>query len=286
MTTYLLNFLLILPYLIISSYFFFKVRDKYFYKYRSSVQLLYVFLFLTIVIIELLLWKGFFEQYNFLNISLVKEANESYYFQQHTIFGLLSEAPAGSSKLTSFVAFLSAIAAIAGWIFTSRLQIINATKTHAMQVLMNSRTSTVYMAKVDEAMKLKAKVKDENGWTEQDRMYVTKERYLKLEAEERSAVHYLLNFLEFIAVGIRHNNLDEDMLKGSFKTILTNNYLLFHPIILHIREQSPSNYTELEVLFLRWDRGEHQACIKCKEWYKAKDLDNNAKSCKTCLKPE
>lgn len=286
MTTYLLNFLLILPYLIISSYFFFKVRDKYFYKYRSSVQLLYVFLFLTTVIVELLIWKGFFEQYNFLNISLVKEANESYYFQQHTIFGLLSEAPAGSSKLTSFVAFLSAIAAIAGWIFTSRLQIINATKTHAMQVLMNSRTSTAYVAKVDDAMKLRAKVKEENGWTEKDRIYVSKEKYLGLNAEERSAVHYLLNFLEFIAVGIRHNNLDEDMLKGSFKTILTNNYLLFHPIILHIREQSPSNYTELEVLFLRWDRGEHQACIKCKEWYKAKDLENNAKSCKACLKPE
>ena len=277
---------MILPYLIISSYFFFKVRDKYFYKYRSSVQLLYVFLFLTIVIIELLLWKGFFEQYNFLNISLVKEANESYYFQQHTIFGLLSEAPAGSSKLTSFVAFLSAIAAIAGWIFTSRLQIINATKTHAMQVLMNSRTSTAYVAKVDDAMKLRAKVKEENGWTEKDRIYVSKEKYLELKAEERSAVHYLLNFLEFIAVGIRHNNLDEDMLKGSFKSILTNNYLLFHPIILYIREQTPSNYTELEVLFLRWDQGEHQECIKCKEWYKAKDLDINSKNCRTCLKPE
>ncbi|MEX3023209.1 DUF4760 domain-containing protein [Acinetobacter baumannii] len=241
---------------------------------------------MTIVIIELLLWKGFFEQYNFLNISLVKEANESYYFQQHTIFGLLSEAPAGSSKLTSFVAFLSAIAAIAGWIFTSRLQIINATKTHAMQVLMNSRTSTAYVAKVDDAMKLRAKVKEENGWTEKDRIYVSKEKYLELKAEERSAVHYLLNFLEFIAVGIRHNNLDEDMLKGSFKSILTNNYLLFHPIILYIREQTPSNYTELEVLFLRWDQGEHQECIKCKEWYKAKDLDINSKNCRTCLKPE
>lgn len=286
MTTFLLNCLLILPYLIISGYFFFEVRDNYFYKYRSSVQLLYVFLFLTTVIVELLIWKGFFEQYNFLNISLVKEANESYYFQQHTIFGLLSEAPAGSSKLTSFVAFLSAIAAIAGWIFTSRLQIINATKTHAMQVLMNSRTSTAYVAKVDDAMKLRAKVKEENGWTEKDRIYVSKEKYLDLKAEERSAVHYLLNFLEFITVGIRHNNLDEDMLKGSFKSILTNNYLLFHPIILYIREQTPSNYTELEVLFLRWDQGEHQACIKCKEWYKGKDLDNNSKSCKTCLKPE
>lgn len=286
MTTFLLNCLLILPYLIISGYFFFEVRDNYFYKYRSSVQLLYVFLFLTIVIIELLLWKGFFEQYNFLNISLVKEANESYYFQQHTIFGLLSEAPAGSSKLTSFVAFLSAIAAIAGWIFTSRLQIINATKTHAMQVLMNSRTSTAYVAKVDDAMKLRAKVKEENGWTEKDRIYVSKEKYLELKAEERSAVHYLLNFLEFIAVGIRHNNLDEDMLKGSFKSILTNNYLLFHPIILYIREQTPSNYTELEVLFLRWDQGEHQECIKCKEWYKAKDLDINSKNCRTCLKSE
>ncbi|AHB92179.1 DUF4760 domain-containing protein [Acinetobacter baumannii] len=283
MTTFLLNCLLILPYLIISGYFFFKVRDSYFYKSRSSVQLLYVFLLLTTVIFELLIWKGFFEEYNFLNISLVKEVNDSYYFQQHTIFGLLSEAPAGSGKLTSFVAFLSAIAAIAGWIFTSRLQIINATKTHAMQVLMNSRTSTAYVAKVDDAMKLRAKVKEDNGWTEKDRIYVSKERYLKLQPEERSAVHYLLNFLEFIAVGIRHNNLDEEMLKGSFKTILTNNYLLFHPIILHIREQTPSNYTELEVLFLRWDQGEHQTCLKCEEWYKTKELDKNSKRCKTCL---
>lgn len=277
-----LNLFLVLPYIILSGYFFLKVQDKYFYKNRSSVQLLYVFLFLTIVIVELLIWKGFLEEYTFLNISLVKEANNSYYFQQHTIFGLLSEAPAGSGKLTSFVAFLSAIAAITGWIFTSRIQIINATKTHAMQVLMNSRTSTVYMAKVDDAMKLRATVKEENNWTEKDRMYVSKEKYLTLNSDERSAVHYLLNFLEFIAVGIRHNNLDEDMLKGSFKTILTNNYLLFHPIILHIREQTPSNYTELEVLFLRWDKGEHQKCIKCNEWYKTKDIDVTSISCSSC----
>ncbi|ENX48242.1 hypothetical protein F886_00043 [Acinetobacter sp. NIPH 542] len=283
MIIFLLNLLLILPYLILSGYFFFKVRDRYFYKYRSSVQLLYVFLFLTIVLIELLVWKGFFEEYTFLNISLVKEANNSYYFQQHTIFGLLSEAPAGSGKLTSFVAFLSAIAAIAGWIFTSRLQIINATKTHAMQVLMNSRTSTVYMAKVDDAMKLRVEVLKENNWSEKDRSFVSKERYLKLNDTERSAVHYLLNFLEFIAVGVRHNNLDEDMLKGSFNSILTNNFLFFHPIILHIREQRPSNYTELEVLFLRWDKGEHKKCIKCAEWYKTKELDVANKCCKTCL---
>lgn len=264
------TYLLIAPYIVCILYFYHYKRDRYFYKTRSSIQLLFVLYIVGVLIAQLLIWKGFFENETFLGFSLISEstAYNQNYFQTHTIFGLLSEPNVITSKLTPFVAFLSAITAVGGWVFTSRIQIINATKTHAMQVLMNSRTSTAYVAKVDEAMKLRKRIMDENGWTENDPVKISSERYLRLTAEERSAVHYLLNFLEFIAVGVRHANLDEDMIKGSFKSILTNNYLTFHPIIEHIRKSSPSNYVELEVLHKRWDENSHRKCDDCKDWFK------------------
>ncbi|EXB27480.1 hypothetical protein J537_0572 [Acinetobacter baumannii 1437282] len=276
---YFKTYLLIAPYIFLILYFYHYKRDKYFYKTRSSIQLLFVLYAIGVLIFQLLIWKGFLEGYNFLGFSLISES-ASYskdYFHSHTLFGLLAEPNITTSKLTPFVAFLSAIMAVGGWIFTSRIQIINATKTHAMQVLMNSRTSTAYVAKVDEAMKLRKRIMDENGWTEKDSVKISSERYLRLTAEERSAVHYLLNFLEFIAVGVRHSNLDEEMIKGSFKSILTNNYLTFHPIIEHIRKSSPSNYVELEVLHKRWDEDVHRNCDECKDWFKVGESINDKK---------
>lgn len=233
------------------AYFYLFERDDYFYKYRGSIQLSLVLSFIGVFFIQIIIWKTFTLDYQFLNFSL--------------------KAKPGTTKTTALVTMLAAIAAVSGWVFTSRVQIINATKTHAMQALMNSRNSTIYVQRVDEAMAIRQKLKDEKKLGVNDLVIVSKDDYLQLNLAERASIHYMLNFLEFIAVGVRHNNMDEELIKGSLKTILKNNYLMFQPVIEYVRISSPSNYIEMETLHKRWDEYNNDKCIKCTNWFKVGD---------------
>ncbi|HCQ9560380.1 TPA: DUF4760 domain-containing protein [Acinetobacter baumannii] len=214
---------------------------------------------LGLVFVNILIWKGFFKEYEFLGFDLVNTDK--------------------FNKTTALVTILAAIAAVFGWIFTSRVQIVNTVRGHSVQVLMNSRTSTIYLEKVDIAMKLrrcliKEAILEKNST---DNIYLSVRRYKRLSDQERSAVHYLLNFLEFIAVGVRHNNLDESLIKGSLRTILKSNYMLFRFVIEHLR--GPDNqpiYDQLEALHKRWDEEQHSKCAKCREWFKVSNIDNKA----------
>lgn len=260
---FLLTYLLIIPYITVIIYFFIYKRDNFFLKIRSSVQLLLILILLGFMFVNILLWKGFFEEYTFLNFDIRNTATQF--------------------KTTALVTALAAVAAVFGWIFTSRVQIINTVRSHSVQVLMNSRNSTVYIAKVDEASKLrrllaeeakKAKENEKQEEAEEDKaesgqvLKLTAQRYAVLGNEEKSAVTYLLNFLEFVAIGIRHNNLDEDLIKGSFKSILKSNYVLFQPVIEYLRTlDSPKTYNQLEMLHKRWDDERHSKCSTCKEWF-------------------
>ncbi|HGF9176697.1 TPA: DUF4760 domain-containing protein, partial [Acinetobacter baumannii] len=229
----------------------------FFVKIRSSIQLLMMLILLGLVFVNILIWKGFFKEYEFLGFDLVNTDK--------------------FNKTTALVTILAAIAAVFGWIFTSRVQIVNTVRGHSVQVLMNSRTSTIYLEKVDIAMKLrrcliKEAILEKNST---DNIYLSVRRYKRLSDQERSAVHYLLNFLEFIAVGVRHNNLDESLIKGSLRTILKSNYMLFRFVIEHLR--GPDNqpiYDQLEALHKRWDEEQHSKCAKCREWFKVSNIDN------------
>lgn len=252
------TYLLITPYLSLIVYFLIFQRDNFFLKTRSSVQLLFVFIALTMIIVQLASWKLLFYDYSFFKFNIIEEE--------------------GKNKIIPLITIIAAIGATIGWVFTSRVQIINAIKGHTMQVLMSSRTSTIYSEKVDEAMKLKKILEKElkDAGKEGETVKLTKERYLELNAEQRSAVHYLLNFLEFVAVGIRHYTLDEEFIRGSLRSILNSNYRLFHPVIEHLRViDNHTVYTQIELLHKRWDEAHHEKCKKCNEWYKLADTKIN-----------
>ncbi|MDC4415757.1 DUF4760 domain-containing protein [Acinetobacter baumannii] len=257
--SFIQTYLLIVPYITVLIYFFIYKRDNFFVKIRSSIQLLMMLILLGLVFVNILIWKGFFKEYEFLGFDLVNTDK--------------------FNKTTALVTILAAIAAVFGWIFTSRVQIVNTVRGHSVQVLMNSRTSTIYLEKVDIAMKLrrcliKEAILEKNST---DNIYLSVRRYKRLSDQERSAVHYLLNFLEFIAVGVRHNNLDESLIKGSLRTILKSNYMLFRFVIEHLR--GPDNqpiYDQLEALHKRWDEEQHSKCAKCREWFKVGNIDNKA----------
>lgn len=248
------TYLLVTPYLAISVYFLIFQSDSFFLKTRSSVQLLFALIVLAMIVLQLSFWKLLFHDYSFLKFDLISDST--------------------SNKIIPLITIIAATVAVIGWIFTSRVQIINAIKGHTMQVLMSSRTSSIYAEKVDEAMKLRKTLEQEfkDTGSADEVVKLTKERYLLLNSAERSAVHYLLNFLEFVAVGIRQYTLDEEFMKSSLRTILNSNYRLFHPVIEHLRNvDNHTVYTQIELLHKRWDEAHHEKCSKCNEWHKLAD---------------
>ncbi|WP_180162799.1 DUF4760 domain-containing protein [Acinetobacter sp. YH12069] len=247
--SFITTYFLIIPYITIIAYFFAYKRDNFFLKIRSSVQLLLILILLGMAFTNILVWKAFFEEYTFLNFDIQNTETQF--------------------KTTALVTALAAIAAVFGWIFTSRVQIINTVRSHSVQVLMNSRNSTVYIDKVDKATVIRRKLILERKPKPDEKVQLTVGEFKDLGDAEKSAVTYLLNFLEFVAIGIRHNNLDEDLIRGSFKSILKSNYILFQKIIEHLRElDNPKIYNQLEMLHKRWDEENHSKCAECKEWYK------------------
>ncbi|MFW2106137.1 DUF4760 domain-containing protein [Acinetobacter guillouiae] len=252
---YIYTYFLIIPYVTVIIYFSVYRRDNFFLKIRSSNQLLLILILLGLVFVNILLWKGCFEDYTFLNFDIRNTPTQF--------------------KSTALVTVLAAIAAVFGWIFTSRVQIINTTRSHSVQVLMNSRNSTAYIGKVDEATKIRRKLVKDLALPKGEKVQLSASKFEELEDDQKSAVTYLLNFLEFVAIGIRHNNLDEDLIKGSFRSILKSNYILFQPVIEYLREiDSPKTYNQLETLHKRWDEENHAKCTECKQWYKV-GLSNN-----------
>ncbi len=246
------TYILLIPYVIVLTYFYLYKKDDYFYKVRSSVQLTLVLILIGIFFLNIVFWKIWFAEYAFLSFSIKNTA--------------------GNVKTTALATLLSASAAVSGWVFTSRVQIINATKAHAMQALMNSRNSTIYTEKVEKATYVASKIKEKHKLKDGDQIVVSENDYLELEPDERNAIHYLLNFLEFISVGVRHNNMDEELIKGSLKSILKNNYIMFEPVIEYVRKRSPSNYTEMETLHKRWDEYTNDKCSKCTQWFKVSSI--------------
>jgi hypothetical protein len=74
-----------------------------------------------------------------------------------------------------------------------------------------------------------------------------------------AALRYLLNYFEFIAVGIRYGDLDEKLLKNTLRGILCGVYEAAGPLVTQ-RRQAPAGskaeksktFEHLEWLYTRW----------------------------------
>lgn len=240
------SYLLVMPYLALTIYFLFFQSDNFYLKTRSSVQLLYGLMVLGTVFINLILWRSFFSEFLFFKFNIN-----------------------GSGKHVLLATLLATVAAVSGWVFTARVQIINAIKNQSLQVLMNSRNSTVYIDKVDKVMSLRREIVEENKKANISSVkpFVTEAKYHSLKDEEKSAIIYMLNYLEFISIGIRHYNLDEAFLKQSMRSIVNSNYDLFYKVIeIHRGYDNNAVYTQFELLHARWGKDGAAKCSKCHAW--------------------
>lgn len=146
---------------------------------------------------------------------------------------------------------VTVVVAILVWIGTSYVTMRNLVKQHTINTLLQSRLSATYM---ENARALNKGFFGKHG----ELIPLTQEEVIKPPEEVNlQALGYMLNYFEFIAVGIRHGDLDESVMKNSLRGIVCSVFCVAESFI-HTRRsdvQDPSKartYEHLCWLHNRW----------------------------------
>src|SRR3546814_9136110 len=107
-----------------------------------------------------------------------------------------------------WLASVGVVSAICGWIVAGIITASNSTKQHTMSLLLESRLSGTYM---QYANTINASFFDRDGIV---RM-VSADEYRTIAAPQKEALTFILNFFEFVAVGIRCGDLDERIVRNT-----------------------------------------------------------------------
>jgi hypothetical protein len=139
------------------------------------------------------------------------------------------------------------VAAITGWIFTSWVSMRNVKRQHTMNVLLQSRLSQAYQQHMKKVVEIYLGSSgfnpvQINDWDQTE----------KKEAIE--GIKYLLNYFEFIAIGIKSGDLDEGTLRNSMSVILNTLVTMSDEYIKHSKSKSRKIYRFLIPLNKRWSK--------------------------------
>ncbi|MEO9279584.1 DUF4760 domain-containing protein [Acinetobacter sp. WA-87] len=152
----------------------------------------------------------------------------------------------------TILVLLGIVAAILGWLFPARGQSLTSTRNHSIQTLMESRLSDAYTRQVELCTEIFVNFKKSKG----ENYNLTIADFNGLDQKYKNAIFYLLNYLEFVAVGVRFNDLDENLMRNMMKSIINANFTFFGEIIKEKQIKTPSVYEHLTALQMRW------SCIK------------------------
>lgn len=133
-----------------------------------------------------------------------------------------------------WIALYAVLAAILGWLLAAAVQIRNSLKQHTVNTMLQSRLSTAFQ---DKATKLNAAYPTLTGITP-----VKHNDWQSTDATIRDGVEaarYMLNYYEFIAVGIRSGDFDEKLMRHSWRKIVLNLHELAGELIKHLRGTRP-----------------------------------------------
>lgn len=165
---------------------------------------------------------------------------------------ILSEPPAGLEK-SQWVVLLGVIAAVAGWIISAIVTMRNSIRQHTVTTLLSSRLSETYMSQT--------RLVNARYFSPSGGLYRLNAAEVAASPPEAqiAALRYLLNYFEFIAVGIRYGDLDEKLLKNTLRGILCGVYEAAGPLVSQ-RRKPPAGSTavrsktfeHLEWLYDRW----------------------------------
>ena len=212
--------LLIIPYVVIYLIHYFKSKDNFFLRTPSYMKIdLYIW-FVSITLSLFLVWNSYFSDYLFLGLKISKE----------TIF-----------FNDKFITFLGISSAIIGWLYTVRTQAVTNMRNHSISTIVNARLSDQYNQKIDQIYEI---LKTNNT--------LTFEHYLKLNISEKAVIHYILNYYEFIAVAVKYNELDEDIVKRMMRSQVLKTHATFKEVISELRLESDTLFENFIELDKRW----------------------------------
>lgn len=182
--------------------------------------------------------------------------------------------PAPSDKLLNFPPMVAALwAAGMGWYVHFQASAKNHRTTNSFNLLMQTRTSSVFLERArtvqltfphgsnvavadkslfeSSVLSMLAQAATGGGADAADA-----EKRLEL-ATAADALKYLLNYYEFMAVGIEAKDLDENLLYDTISVTVTSMYHRAEPFITHLRKDAtpkqPLAFDSLEALVKRWD---------------------------------
>lgn len=144
-----------------------------------------------------------------------------------------------------WVLAFAAMTATTGWIIAAIVTIRNTVKQHTITALLQSRLSSVYMDN--------AKIVGRHYTAYAQELKNNPEYKVKpTDGIDTAALQYILNYFEFIAIGVRSGDLHEGMLQESLLTILKQNVAMSREWINECRDHSPRLYSNLAWLHTKW----------------------------------
>ena len=158
--------------------------------------------------------------------------------------------PEAALKLNAgqWLVAVAALTAVIGWMSNGIVTVRNSVKQHTVNTLLQSRLSTAYTQKADVVSK---------AFSPQGQIRtLTKEQFEAHDEDVRSLI-YCLNYLEYIALGIRHGDLDEDLMRGSVRGFVIR--LSEVAEILLCEQGESQTYEHLKWLLARWKNGEAES---------------------------
>jgi hypothetical protein len=215
---------LLTPYIILYIYYYKYVKDYFFIKPRADIQLLFMIYGVIIIFLEIFAWAVIFKNTPFLGFNAFQDSGQT--------VGII----------------IGAAAAIIGWLFTTRAQAINSTKANTMKILMESRFSDEYARNLKTTTKLFMEQRKLTG----DNCCLSTQDFEKLKDYQLNSINYMLNYFEFIAVGIRCGDLDEQFMRQTLRTIILTNFKFYKLIIEEKQKKVPSALENLTSLSNRW----------------------------------
>lgn len=216
------SFLLTIPYLSFYLTFYVYNKDVFFLRAKSHQKIdLYIY-FVIITSILFMIWNSFFHEFLFLGLKISKDT---------TFFN------------DKFITFLGISLAVVGWLFTVRSQLITNMKNHSIQTIMNARLSDCYNEKFD---RIYAILENEKS--------LTLENYEAFTSDHKSVVHYILNYYEFIAIGPRYNEFDEQIVKSMMRSQILKTYITFEEVINYSHQESLTYFEHFIALHQRWNQ--------------------------------
>lgn len=157
----------------------------------------------------------------------------------------------------AWLTFVATAVGVFTWFGTSLVSIRNSIKQHTITTLLQMRLSATYM---EHANKVASALGRCRALSSPSFKHPTPKEILncfladdgKVDPKGELSLRYVLNYFEFLAIGIARGDFDERMLYDSLSSILENNISMTRSWIESKREPDPDIYCHVAWLHRRW----------------------------------